>query len=193
MTVEHCFLHHNRVSIEKCEVCERELCGSCLWYADTGERLCPIHGEIWREQGHEVHPPERYADAIAFSEISAFQPHGKAPPPYQGNSNDLMALLSIVFGIAALLSCVGAYWLLPLPAFALGLIAWLNSRYAHDPGRTRWLSGIGMASGGVFLLGAFGLMTFCAMCWVIILAIDGGSSGGIPPTPFLTATPFPGP
>ncbi len=185
-----CHFHPDRLSVETCEVCQRPMCGACLWYAESGERLCAVHGEVWQAQGKAVHPPERYAEGIAFSEASAADPP-KPKVPYQGNSNDLNALLALALGVSSLLACWGLWYLLPFLAFVLGLVAWLHARDAIDPKRTRLLAGGAMASGGIFLLLAFGFVVTCLMCYVAAIAISTGPSVGVTPTPrfFLTPTP----
>ena len=185
-----CHFHPDRLAVETCEVCKRPMCGACLWYAESGERLCAVHGEVWRAGGKAVHPPERYAEGIAFSEASAADPP-KPKIPYQGNSNDLNALLALALGVSSLLACWGLWYLLPFFAFVLGLVAWLHARDAIDPKRTRLLAGGAMASGGIFLLLAFGFMMMCLMCYVATIAISNGPSAGVTPTPrfFLTPTP----
>jgi hypothetical protein len=99
-----CHFHPDRTSVEACEVCGRPMCAECLWYADSGERLCPVHGELWQLQDRPTHPPERYAAGMAFSQISAATPP-KPKTPCQGNSNDLNALLALILGVASVLSC----------------------------------------------------------------------------------------
>jgi hypothetical protein len=169
-------------------VCQRPLCAECLWYAESGERLCPVHGELWQLQGKTVQPPERYAAGIAFSQISAAEPP-KPQTPYQGNSNDLNALLALMMGIASVLACYGFWYLLPFVAFLLGLVAWVQARDALNPKRTKWLAGGAMISSGVLLLAIFALVTAIMMCAVFSASIT--SRSGPPPTPYFYATPTP--
>lgn len=172
-------------------MCGRPMCADCLWYADSGQRLCPVHGELWQLQGRPVQPPERYAAGSAFSQVSAADPP-KPHIPYQGNSNDLNALLALFMGIAGVLACYGAWYLLPVAAFLLGLVAWLNSRNALNPGRTRWLAGAAMASGGFLVLAALALVMAILMC--AIFTANQPRNGPTRPTyyystPAPTATP----
>ncbi len=183
--VEVCFKHPDRPAVERCEVCLRPVCGSCLWYAESGERLCPDDATIWRAAGRSVLPPERYAEGIAQSEASAAQPVPDQAP-YRGNSTDVSALLAAVLGLVGIGSCMGLSYVLPLAAFALGLVGWLQAKDSLDPRRTRWLAGAGLASGGVFILGFLCMATICLASLVISLA---ASSGG-PSAPFVTPTPF---
>jgi len=166
------------------------MCGECLWYADSGERLCPVHGEVWQAQGKAVYPPQRYAEGIAFSQVSAANPP-KPHVPYQGNSNDMMALVAIVLGLSSLLACWGLWYLLPLVAFLLGLVAWLHARDALNPKRTRWLASGAMAAGGLFLLITFGFILMCMMCYIVTLTTSTRSGGFGTPTPFFFPTPTP--
>ncbi len=185
-----CTFHPDRLSIEACEVCQRPVCAECLWYAESGERLCAVHGELWKEQGKAVHPPQRYAEGIGFSQISAANPP-QPDIPYKGNSSDLNAFIAFVLGLSSILACFGIWYVLPLAAFLLGLVAWLHARDSVNPNRTRWLAGTGMASGGGFLLIVFGFIVLCLMCYVITIAASAGSGGYRPPTPFRFLTPTP--
>lgn len=185
-----CHFHPDRISVETCEVCKRPMCGECLWYADTGERLCPVHGEVWQLQGRAVHPPQRYAEGIAFSQVSAASPP-KPNVPYQGNGNDVGALTAFILGVSSLLACWGFWYVLPLVAFLLGLVAWLHARDSLNPKRTRWMAGGAMASGGLFLLLAFGFFVMFMMCYVVMMATTIRTGGYGTPTPFRFPTPTP--
>ena len=187
--VEVCIRHPDRAAVERCEVCRRPVCGSCLWYANSGERLCPEDAAIWRAAGRPISPPERYAAGISPSEASAILTTPDRAP-YHGNSTDVGALLATVVGLLGLASCFGAAYVIPFAAFALGLVGWLHAKDAISPSRTRWLSGIGMASGGVFILAGFAFVTLCALCFVLSVAIP--STRGptlVSPNPFVIPTP----
>jgi hypothetical protein len=177
MTVETCFRHPGRLAVEHCETCRRPVCGSCLWYAEGGQRLCPDHAAEALKDGHTVTPPEQYAAGIASSEASAARaPAGAPAAPYHGNSTDLTALLAAASGGLALLYCAGLVWTVPFFAFALGLVAWLQARDALNPNRTRWLAGLGLAGGGVFLLIFLGFLLIIGMCMLASLASMWGPS-----------------
>jgi hypothetical protein len=187
---EPCYRHPSRLAVEHCEICRRPVCGLCLWYAESGQRLCPDHAADFLHQGRTVTPPERYADGIAPSEVSA----ARAPArqlPYQGNSTDVTGLIAALTGLMALLSCAGLTWAFPLMAFALGLVAWIQARDSANPARTRWLAGLGLASGGVFILMLLVLAAGMAACLLsAILASSAQPAGGFPtPLPFATAAP----
>jgi hypothetical protein len=153
--------------------------------------LCEADAAIWRAAGRTVHSPDRYAEGIAQSEASASAPVPQSAP-YTGNSTDVGALLAAAIGLLGLASCFGAGYLIPLLAFGLGLVAWLQAKDAVNPARTRLLSGVGLASGGVFVLGGLALMTLCLMCFVLSLAIPSNRTVVIPTTaPYLLATPTP--
>ena len=112
-----------------------------------------------------------------------------AEAPYKGNSTDVGALIAAVVGVAALAACAGVVWALPLLAFFLGLVNWLNANDALDPKRTRWLSGLGMAGGGIFVLVGLAFLAACVVCSFLPLLIASLSNSSGFPTPLPTATP----
>src|SRR5687768_12426257 len=116
MSTEPCFRHPERASVEHCEICRRPVCGLCLWYAESGERLCPDHAVEFQQAGKQVIPPDRYAAGIALSQASAARP-AQPQAPYQGNSVDVTALIAAVTGGLTLAWCAGFAWLIPLLAF----------------------------------------------------------------------------
>ncbi len=189
MSAETCHRHPARLAVEHCETCRRPVCGSCLWYAETGQRLCPDHAAQALHAGQTVTPPERYAAGIGPSEVSA----ARAPEaylPYKGNSTDVTALIAALTGLMALLSCAGCSWLLPLLAFVLGLVAWLQARDSADPSRTRWLSGLGLAGGGVFIVFVFAIAAGMAVCMLTVFIASATQPSGFPTVvPFSTPTP----
>ena len=182
--MEACFQHPDRPAVEHCEICRRPVCGLCLWYAESGERLCSAHAAEFEKEGKIVHPPERYAEGIALSEAAAARPPA-ADVSYRGNSTDVSALVAAVAGLSALASCAGLAWVIPLLALALGLVGWLQAKYAFNARRTRWLSIIGMASGGAFLLFVVGMFALVFLCFFLQFALI--SSARTPPVP----TPLP--
>jgi len=185
-----CYLHPTRLAVEHCEQCRRPVCGSCLWYAESGRRLCPDHAAERLQAGETVTPPERYAEGIVHSEVSAAQPAGRGLP-YQGNGVDLSALVAGLTGAAALLMCTGQVWVLPFLAFGLGVAAWWQARGAANARRTRWLAGLGLAGGGVYLLFILAWVAFTTVCalTVFINVIAAGPRIVPIPTPF-PVTPF---
>jgi hypothetical protein len=186
LSAETCYRHPSHLAVEHCEICRRPVCGACLWYAESGERLCPDHAAEFLQQGRTVTPPERYAQGIGPSEVSAARP-AMSNLPYQGNSTDVSALLAAVAGLSALLSCAGFTFLFPIVAFALGLAAWLQARNSADPTRTRWLAGFGVASGGVFVAVILVFVAGLSMCFLAaFISAAAQPSGGFP-----TAVPFP--
>ncbi|MBI3362309.1 MAG: hypothetical protein HY023_14510, partial [Chloroflexi bacterium] len=111
-----------------------------------------------------------------------------------GNSIDVTALVATAIGLSGIASCFGLAYAIPFAAFALGLIGWLQAKDSINPGRTRLLSGVGMASGGVFLLGGFLVVTLCLACFILSLAAPGNRTvtfGASTPTPFFFVTPTP--
>lgn len=190
MTTEACFRHPERASVEHCEICRRAVCGLCLWYAESGERLCPDHAAEFQQAGKQVIPPDRYAAGIALSEASAARP-SQPQVPYQGNSVDVTALIATVLGSLTLVWCAGMIWVIPLLAFLFGLTSWLQAKSAVDPQRTRWLSGLGMAGGGVFLGFFIFIALMFSLCFFSFFAASGliGPRLGPTPIPFPTITP----
>jgi len=184
-----CYQHPDRPAVEQCEICRRPVCGSCLWYAETGERLCPEHAARLEREGRAVTPPGRYAAGIMSSEISAARPPND-DAPYKGNSTDVAALVAAVTMVLSLAACTGLWWALPLLAFGLGLAGWLQAQNSLNPRRTRWLSGVGLFGGGALLLavlvffGACLLLTFGPLIFASLLRTGPGG-----PVPFATPTP----
>ncbi|MBI3762209.1 MAG: hypothetical protein HY260_10150 [Chloroflexi bacterium] len=155
--------------------------------------MCPEDAAIWRASGRTVFPPERYAEGIPHSEASSAAPVPDQAP-YRGNSVDVTALVATAIGLSGIASCFGLAYAIPFVAFALGLIGWLQAKDSINPGRTRLLSGVGMASGGVFLLGGFLFVTLCLACFILSLAAPGNRTvtfGASTPTPFFFVTPTP--
>jgi hypothetical protein len=173
--MEHCANHPDLVAVEHCEICGRPLCGHCLWYEEeSGRRLCENHAMEMKAAGAKVLPPETYAEAIDPSLVR--RPGGvvaEAAIPgqkfYQGNSQDLGALIAAVVAITTLASCAGGAYCLPVFALILGIAMYSNASAAHDPQRTRKLAGVGIGVGALFLvlvvvyigmMGLFMAMTF---------------------------------
>jgi hypothetical protein len=186
-----CYRHPDRHAVEHCETCQRPVCGACLWYAESGERLCPDHAAEALHAGRDVTPPERYADGIVHSQASAARAP-QADAPYKGNSTDLTALAALIAGLGAILACAGLYYLIPLIAFILGLVAWLQYKDALNPQRARWMGLVGLAGGSLFILIVLAGLALVALCFILQFALLASSSGGPGPT-FPTATPFPTP
>ncbi|MBL8059002.1 MAG: hypothetical protein JNK29_20010 [Anaerolineales bacterium] len=186
-TAATCYQHPDRLAVEHCETCQRPVCAACLWYAESGERLCPEHAAAALQAGRHVTPPEHYAEGIPHSQASAARlPQAEAP--YKGNSTDLTALAALMAGLASALACFGLTYVLPLIAFILGLVAWLQARDALNPQRARRMSLVGLAGGGVFLLAVLGGLALMVLCFVLQFAvIMSANRGPVFPTP----TPFP--
>ncbi len=173
-----CYHHPDRTAVEHCEVCQRALCGSCLWYAESGERLCPDHAAEWLQAGRTVRPPTHYAEGIEHSEASAARP-AQPRAPYTGNSTDVMALLSAAGGLISLASCLGLAFAIPLVVLGMGLVSWLQAKDALDPPRTRWLAGLGM---GAALVLVVGFMFFIGACFILplFMALISSSRSSFP-------------
>ncbi|MFZ0545933.1 MAG: hypothetical protein WAM60_10875 [Candidatus Promineifilaceae bacterium] len=170
--MEHCVFHPNRAAVEHCEVCNRALCGHCLWYTEDGHRLCEIHAQEREAAGETVLPPETYAEAINTQLVARQSPEKPRQPksstdkddiPYKGNSQDLMALLAAVMAGTVLFSCFGGLYCLPIVAFLLGIVGFLNASKAVDPQRTRLLSSVSLGVGGLMLMGILAYFAFFFM------------------------------
>lgn len=187
--MEPCYRHPARPAVEHCELCRRPVCGSCLWYAEAGRRLCPDHAADALRAGENVIPPERYAEGIGHAEAAAARPPARAVP-YQGNSTDVTALLAAATGLMALLTCAGLSWAVPLVALALGLVALIQARDALEPARTRLLAWLGVAGGGFYLLVIAAVVGGMALCMLAGLAASASTVRVYPTTvPFLTPAP----
>ena len=83
---------------------------------------------------------------------------GGEPAPLatcRGNVYDLASLGSLASGVLVLFSCLTCntgYYCLPFVPIALGLFGLLTARQAVDAARTRLLSWLGLAAGGIILL-----------------------------------------
>ncbi|MBN1581121.1 MAG: hypothetical protein JXA89_10490 [Anaerolineae bacterium] len=147
-----CIHHPQYQAIEHCEHCHVPLCGKCLWYVESGERLCERCAKAWQEVGHVVYPPEQFAEGI---QPTLKQPVADAQPrhPYEGNSVDLAGFAAACLGGMMLLYCIPCLnALAPLLGLLVGIIALVEAKRAANPARTRILAGIGVAGGGLVLL-----------------------------------------
>jgi hypothetical protein len=146
-----CIHHPQHHAIEDCEHCHVPLCGKCLWYVESGERLCERCAKAWQEVGHTVYPPEQFAAAI---EATLNQPPAKAPSRqrYSGNDVDLAGFAAACLGGMLLLYCVPCLnALTPLLGLLVGVFALAEAKRAVNPRRTKILASIGIA-GGSFVL-----------------------------------------
>jgi hypothetical protein len=175
-----CSTHSDRAAIESCEVCDKPLCGHCLWYSGDGRRICEDHARTIALMGIAVEPPATYAEAIREDPVLT---RGSPPGPifqsgstgsiYQGNSQDLSAFLAAILGAITIFSCMGGIYCLPIVGTILGILAFTNSKHAVEPRRTRILAGIGIGVGTFLLL----LVVLYALLIVglIIIALLAGS------------------
>ena len=149
-----CINHPSHNAIEACEVCGVNLCGLCLWYTDDGHRLCEEHALARQKAGQTVISPETYQEAIPGT--ISLQTEGTFTPDrdgiYRGNQTDLSALIAAILSLTTLASCFGGIYCIPILALIMGAIAYRNANIAVDGQRTKVLSVVGMATGGLFVL-----------------------------------------
>ena len=169
-----CIHHPQHPAIEHCEHCHVPLCGQCLWYAQSGERLCQRCAKAWQEAGHTVYPPEQFSEGIRATLYQPAQP-ASASSLYSGNNVDLAGFAAACLGGMVLLYCVPCLNMLtPLLGLLIGIFALVEARRANNPGRTRILAGIGVASGGIVLLGGLiwvGVTMFLPLLMILIEAV----------------------
>ena len=167
--MESCTFHPDHVAIEHCEVCHRALCDLCLWYADDGRRLCVTHAQELEKTGLEVHPPEKYDQALKPREFD--DPHlpvVQDRAPYRGNSHDIFAALALVMGATSLASCMGFMYCLPIIGGILGLVGMMNAKYALDPQRTRTMGALGLGIGVIGLIPLFCFFGYFFMMFIFV-------------------------
>ena len=168
-----CTVHPTHNAVESCEVCGLGLCGLCLWYTEDGHRLCETHAREREAQGVKVISPETYQEAIPGT--MSLKTEGTFSPDrdgvYRGNQTDMGAFMAAMLGLLTLASCFGGMYCMPLLAVILGIIAYRNIDIAIDSQRTKVLSIIGMATGGLIFLALF---SFIALyIGLIALAASG--------------------
>jgi hypothetical protein len=174
--MESCANHPDNLAVERCERCQRPLCGECLWYTHDGHRLCAAHAAQLQDAGEEVIPPETYSEAFEHGvrrrTQDSFRPN--AAGEYQANKNDLAALFAAMAGLATLIICsgTGAYCL-PLAGVILGLVAYSRAQNAVDPQRARLLSIVGVTGSGILLV--FMALFFLLYCGLISVALLSSS------------------
>jgi len=147
-----CIYHPQYPAVEQCEVCHVPLCGQCLWYAESGERLCERCARSWQKAGRVVLPPEQFAEGIVPTLAAASRPQQSSL--YTGNHVDLLGLAAACLGGTIFLSCVPCLNAsMPLLGLLFGLVALVEANKAVNPGRTRILAGIGLSGGVLIILG----------------------------------------
>ena len=148
------------------------LCGMCLWYAASGERLCERCAKQWEGVGHVVYRPEEYADGI---QPTLAQP-ARSPAqhaPYAGNSVDLTAFVAASLGAMLVFSCVPcANVLIALLVLPLSISSYSNAKRAVDPRRTQLLSIVGIVSGGLAVVLMCGYLALTAGMPAVVVLIE---------------------
>ena len=95
---------------------------------------------------------------------------------FMGNTYDLLSVVSVVTGGLVLLSCLTCnmgYYCLPIVPIVLGLVGVLSAHQSVDRERTRLLSWLGVASGGVLLLALFAVVAMYVGFIVFMIALGG--------------------
>jgi hypothetical protein len=171
-----CTNHPQYEAIEHCEHCGVSLCGLCLWYAESGERLCQRCAQQWQSTGYVVYEPQRFADGIQTTLA------GQGPPTaehglYSGNSVDLGGLAAACFGAMMLLSCVPCLNVLaPILGLLVGLMALAQAQHAINPKRTRILAWIGIGGGSAVMLLGIGWLALSFGLPFMILLVEAISN-----------------
>jgi len=80
--------------------------------------------------------PERYLDAHDDAEADALRAQVGPKAPYQGNTNDVIALVAAVVGVVAFSVNFGGMYVLPLFGLVLGIVAVLQARQSLNRKRT---------------------------------------------------------
>ncbi len=167
-----CINHPQYPAVERCEKCGVPLCGLCLWYAESGERLCERCAQEWQASGQVVHAPSDYADGIRPTLLP--QPTGWQQETYTGNGIDLAGLIAACMGAMVLLSCIPCFnTIIPFLGALVGLAALAGANQAANPRRTRILAGIGIG-GSVVVILTWGIWMFIFLVLPLMMAAISG-------------------
>ncbi|MEI2607127.1 MAG: hypothetical protein V9G20_00695 [Candidatus Promineifilaceae bacterium] len=177
LSMETCIVHPDHVAVEHCEVCHKPLCGLCLWYTEDGHRLCEVHAKEAEANGQRILEPETYAEAVGTSLIKPPVKTGENTSTdeagvYRGNQTDVGALITAVLSLTMIASCMGGIYCLPVIAFILGMLFFLNAPQSINPQRTRVFAGISLGISGFIFLSIFCLVAF----YIFIFAFAISSS-----------------
>jgi uncharacterized membrane protein YidH (DUF202 family) len=173
--MEVCAFHPEHAAVESCEVCNKPLCGLCLWYTAEGHRLCEVHARARQNAGEQVLPPHTYREAIPNSLWQAPEAAAESGRRvYRGNETDLGALLAAVAALTTVFSCMGGAYCLPLFIVLLGAATYINADQALDPKRTRLLAGLGVGAVALMLLVTFAFFAFYLLIVFVAIFAGGG-------------------
>jgi hypothetical protein len=171
-----CTNHAQYEAVEHCEHCGVPLCGLCLWYAQSGERLCERCARQWQDVGHTVFEPERFADGIQPT-LSGQGSSATEPGVYSGNSIDLSGFAAACLGAMLLLYCVPCLnMLMPVLGLLVGVMALAEAKRAVNPRRTRILAWVGIGSGGVVMLAGLAWLALSVGLPLLMLLIEAISN-----------------
>jgi hypothetical protein len=167
-----CVFHPTVAAVERCEICNRALCGLCLWYAEDGRRLCATHAREVESAGTSILPPETYAEAIgnsrAFESIAAGE-SGQGDGSSRTNNNDLLAMATALVALVTLFSCFGGAYCLPFIAILMGVAAYANADAAVNPQRARLFASIGIGMIAFIFLLFFAFIALSMVFFVLLL------------------------
>ena len=168
--MEACINHEDHQAIEHCEICGDALCDLCLWYDDSGRRLCEQHAQEYELAGGMVQSPAQYSQGIQVREASGAPQRA----PYEGNRTDLIALVAGILGAASLFTWFGGGMCLPLVAGVLGIAALTNRVKGLAPDRVRQFGIFGILMGVLSLVPFVIFFCFFAFSFGFVVANSGG-------------------
>ena len=95
---------------------------------------------------------------------------------FMGNTYDLLSVVTVVSGGLTLLSCLTCnmgYYCLPILPIVLGIVGVLSAQQSVDRERTRLLSWLGVAAGGIILL-LFLVAVALYVGFIVVMMVAGG-------------------
>lgn len=95
---------------------------------------------------------------------------------FMGNTYDLLSVVTVVSGGLTLLSCLTCnmgYYCLPILPIVLGIVGVLSAHQSVDRERTRLLSWLGVAAGGIILL-LFLVAVALYVGFIVVMMVAGG-------------------
>ena len=174
--MEQCVNHSQYDAVEHCEHCHVPLCGLCLWYVESGERLCDRCAKQWEQTGTVVYEPKQFVDGIQAT-LAQSVSKSEQPGLYTGNRVDLGAFAAACLGAIVLISCVPCVNVLtPVLGLLVGVVTLSEARRAVDPKRTRMLAWVGIGGGGLVILVTLGWLALALGMPLFLLLIERATS-----------------